>query len=648
MTWHAFLSYSRQQYYTAELLALQLQQRGLSIWFDVQQLEPGADWQQDIQTGLEQSGAVLLLASRAALDSPYVEREWKHALSAGRPVLVALTERVKLPPDLRQAPVIDLRGNFEIAVEQVQRAIVSPTTPLPPIWSLPRFSSGVIRATCALVLRDLHAFSIILLAAIMWMLLVLQASLPRFAIERALAFFSGTTPAFNTYVPLLLMVGFLVLIVTLLIAILDMRTFRFLRHDLKTTVLAPLPPRSRLWLPVVMWLALASGHIPAVLEYYTPLDLFPVAPPLLITLGVVIVVVGLLRWVYQWVMPQLPDADLLRWSRPGEAPDHWRAQLSGGWGNRAIEAGIQPSLPPLASVTPRTGLRMRAVVAPADRHILEAMRPIILEIGGELTPLAASADYDLLILSHASSRQQVATALEGSERMLGIIASRFTLPHELEALGKMQLVDYSRQDRNNLRAALRLLIAQTDADLMRLQAYLEPVNLAQVAPSRVVQQIASSLLSLLLLSLLLLGISLWQRDSLAEETLPTLALPGTLLLLLVANVYVRRGRLPMPHWGMLVLVLLPLVLMTVIVLSLPPQLSLGESELPINPYGWRLLIGTTGITSARSIWLLVRNPYVLGIKDEFGMPSMGLNLRSSLVWLAGCFALFGLTNASGN
>lgn len=131
-------------------------------------------------------------------------------------------------------------------------------------------------------------------------------------------------------------------------------------------------------------------------------------------------------------------------------------------------------------------------------------------------------------------------------------------------------------------------------------------------------------------------------------TLPGLALPGMLLLLLVANVYVRRGRLPMPHWGMLVLALLPLVLMTVIVLSLPPQLGLGERELPMNPQGWRLLIGTTAITSARAVWLLVRNPFALGIKDEFGMPSIDLNLRSALFWLAGCFALMGIRNASGN
>ncbi|MBL8156567.1 MAG: toll/interleukin-1 receptor domain-containing protein, partial [Anaerolineae bacterium] len=48
MPWKTFLSYSRSQYYFAESLVLRLQASGLAVWFDVQQLEPGSDWQRDI------------------------------------------------------------------------------------------------------------------------------------------------------------------------------------------------------------------------------------------------------------------------------------------------------------------------------------------------------------------------------------------------------------------------------------------------------------------------------------------------------------------------------------------------------------------------------------------------------------------------
>ncbi len=65
-----FLSYSRKQYYFAESLALHLQQRGVSVWFDIQQLEPGVSWQADIGDGLKNAASVTFVASRSALASP--------------------------------------------------------------------------------------------------------------------------------------------------------------------------------------------------------------------------------------------------------------------------------------------------------------------------------------------------------------------------------------------------------------------------------------------------------------------------------------------------------------------------------------------------------------------------------------------------
>jgi hypothetical protein len=41
LPWKTFLSYSRSQYYFAESLVLRLRSSGVSIWFDVQQLELG-------------------------------------------------------------------------------------------------------------------------------------------------------------------------------------------------------------------------------------------------------------------------------------------------------------------------------------------------------------------------------------------------------------------------------------------------------------------------------------------------------------------------------------------------------------------------------------------------------------------------------
>ena len=43
-----FISYSRKDYYFAESLALHLKQRGVTVWLDVKDLDPGALWEHDL------------------------------------------------------------------------------------------------------------------------------------------------------------------------------------------------------------------------------------------------------------------------------------------------------------------------------------------------------------------------------------------------------------------------------------------------------------------------------------------------------------------------------------------------------------------------------------------------------------------------
>src|SRR5271166_2358427 len=77
-----FISYSREQFYWAESLALVLRKKGLAVWFDTHHLLAGVDWEKDIQQGLESCSAVLLIGSAAAFSSEYVNREWSFAHAA--------------------------------------------------------------------------------------------------------------------------------------------------------------------------------------------------------------------------------------------------------------------------------------------------------------------------------------------------------------------------------------------------------------------------------------------------------------------------------------------------------------------------------------------------------------------------------------
>jgi TIR domain len=70
-----FVSYSRRDFYFAEQLAVALRRRELAAWFDVHELAAGTDWSAGIDRAIVECDALVLVATRASLESPYVRRE---------------------------------------------------------------------------------------------------------------------------------------------------------------------------------------------------------------------------------------------------------------------------------------------------------------------------------------------------------------------------------------------------------------------------------------------------------------------------------------------------------------------------------------------------------------------------------------------
>lgn len=118
-----FLSYRRTQLYFAEALAYELAAAGVRTWFDLQRLNPGANWKAAIQRGLENCSGVILVASKSALESPHVELEWRHALESGKPIYVVLFEDVQLPPELQQASIFSADRPFPDLIKQLVECI---------------------------------------------------------------------------------------------------------------------------------------------------------------------------------------------------------------------------------------------------------------------------------------------------------------------------------------------------------------------------------------------------------------------------------------------------------------------------------------------------------------------------------------------
>ena len=135
-----FLSYSRKELYFAEAIALHLQAAGIKTWFDLQQLEPGCDWSAEIKRGLTVCDGLILLVSRGAAESPYVDEECKHALESGKPIYALIFEAISADPIVvvhdegkrsvhlqqyvdKAAAVIDVRADFAGSMRRLTEVV---------------------------------------------------------------------------------------------------------------------------------------------------------------------------------------------------------------------------------------------------------------------------------------------------------------------------------------------------------------------------------------------------------------------------------------------------------------------------------------------------------------------------------------------
>lgn len=113
------VSYSRRELYFTEALVLRLQDMGFNIFFDLQQLEPGEDWERTLEYGFTNCQAVIVIVSKASMASPYVQREWQGALDNNIPVICVMFEPVALPQGLMQCPRYDFRQGFNRKIKQL-------------------------------------------------------------------------------------------------------------------------------------------------------------------------------------------------------------------------------------------------------------------------------------------------------------------------------------------------------------------------------------------------------------------------------------------------------------------------------------------------------------------------------------------------
>lgn len=132
-----FISFSRKDKNFAEKLTNHLTHAGYEVWIDLQNISIGEVWSDETARGIERADIFIVLLSKNALSSQWVEREIFLAQRVGKKLIPILIEDTEIPPALINLQYIDAR-NFSPtvlariisaiqAIEYTPRHVESPT-----------------------------------------------------------------------------------------------------------------------------------------------------------------------------------------------------------------------------------------------------------------------------------------------------------------------------------------------------------------------------------------------------------------------------------------------------------------------------------------------------------------------------------------
>lgn len=102
-----FISYARADAQDVDALDAALRQAGVTVWRDQDKLYAGQRWPKALGAAIAAQDAVVLMWSRAAADSEFVELEWCTAVALKKPILPVLLDGTPLPPSLSAIHAIE-------------------------------------------------------------------------------------------------------------------------------------------------------------------------------------------------------------------------------------------------------------------------------------------------------------------------------------------------------------------------------------------------------------------------------------------------------------------------------------------------------------------------------------------------------------
>ena len=417
---YIFVSYSRRQMYFAEAVALHLQQAGFEVWFDLQKLGPGVDWGSALKDGYSNCEKLVLIASKAAIASRYVQVEWEAALHKERELIVVVTEAVTLPESLRNCPTYDARTHFDRTIQSLiaylrgEQPALHDAVPAPGRFPLPLTMPFAIWFTI---------FVMALPAISMW---ITTALFPvgEYLYQYAIGFGVG--------IYLLVRHG--------------IAAFRFWRHSIRFEEM-----KSERWnllftqagTSLVCWLLLFLSD----------------ASPFARLMGILILLFPLVT-VY-WAFRVLGrSADILRWFSSGDADQEMRESIQGKLVADQEETTDAEELP-LDSM----GVSFAVHYHPADKALAEQVASVFEKEGCKPAP-EKRANTQLIIVTNRTSKQWLVernNSLPG--KIVNVLGTNIDTSPELQPVLQKQVVDFRMGRLKTIQALASRLANEQDEQI---------------------------------------------------------------------------------------------------------------------------------------------------------------------------------------
>ncbi len=121
-----FICYARVDQEFAYHLVEDLSDYDIRIWMDVRNIPHGANWDMEVQKGLDETDIMLVLLTPASAASQNVADEWSYFIDKNKPIVPLLVEPCEVPFRLSRRQRVDFTQDYRQGFQQLLRALGAP------------------------------------------------------------------------------------------------------------------------------------------------------------------------------------------------------------------------------------------------------------------------------------------------------------------------------------------------------------------------------------------------------------------------------------------------------------------------------------------------------------------------------------------